>query len=326
MYAGFVFIFDGKMAGRGGVTTRLKSASLGETGVCEELQESCSDPMELLKRSMMEKMGELERELMEVRREVSGIVELKRELAVARKERDEIRVELEAAKHQLAELVGVKNDVGVLQDQTRIYREVVGKVDELRKIQEGEREERLKEREDREAQAVSMRQIIDEQMRAKDVMQKVRSVSPREARLESERCRSVRVSGLQETEAPLSTYQERQGSLRGELDRVLEVVCPGGHPPRVVEIRRLGDAARGSDRGPRPVLVRFDRESDARDVLANSWRLSRVDGLRRVFIDKDLSREERRRNWELRREAKERNEELTDEERTRYFFAVRRGR
>ena len=320
--AGFcLFTSHFKMSDRGGRATRSSNRGVNDDGCGLQTVETVED----LRKYMMEVVGELRKELEEARNEVRGTDELRQELAEAKRERNDLWEELRATKKQLEDLKNVKKEVGVLQEQSRSYSEVVGQVAVLRESQEGLQEERTKEREDRVAQAESMKAIMDEQKRAREEGQKSRSVSPREARLESERTRSVRVTGLPEVEASLPNYQERQGSLRRELDKILEVVCIGGQAPRVIDVRRLGGLGE-ADRGPRPVLVRFDKESEARDVLVNSWRLSKSEGLRRVYVDKDMSKEERRHAWELRREAKTKNEARTAEERACYFFAVRGGK
>ena len=95
----------------------------------------------------------------------------------------------------------------------------------------------------------------------------------------------------------------------------------------VLEIRRLGKYNPNMGvLNKRPVKVRFNSERTAMEVIALARKLRRVEGMKDVYINKDLSVPERTKLQKLRAKAREENEARSDKEAKNYFFAVRRGR
>ena len=95
----------------------------------------------------------------------------------------------------------------------------------------------------------------------------------------------------------------------------------------VLEIRRVGRYdANKKGLNKRPVKVRFNSERTAREVIAMARKLRRIDGMKELYINKNLSLPERIKVQELREKAREQNKARTEEEAVKYFFAVRRGR
>ena len=61
-------------------------------------------------------------------------------------------------------------------------------------------------------------------------------------------------------------------------------------------------------------------------MLHKSWKLKECAELKKVFIRRNMSEEEREKLKELLAEARERNEERSEEEREQFFWRIRNER
>ena len=225
--------------------------------------------------------------------------------------------EIHKLKQELEGEEGLKVKMGA---QQQSYSAVLKKVEGMDIIQAG----KLKEVE------VSLVKVMDEQKRVKEVETR-ELVRPRPKELkfmaeEGNRSRCVLVSGIKEPDMPTPT--ERRNHEKGVLRRIfdkLEDNSGGDLFSKIVETRRMGKYDPKAAKG-RPLKVRFDWESAARETLANAWKLSSDEELKGFYIDRDLSLEERRAEYELRKKARAKNNALSTEEKTKHFFVVRGGK
>ena len=146
-------------------------------------------------------------------------------------------------------------------------------------------------------------------------------------REECDRAKSIIISGIPEPN--IESMVKRQDHLRKVTLEVFDAIKDDEDRwmEDVLEIRRLGryDPNKGVQ-NKRPVKVRFNSERTAMEVIALARKLRRVEGMKDVYINKDLSVLERTKLQKLRAKAREENEARSDEEAKNYFFAVRRGR
>ena len=146
-------------------------------------------------------------------------------------------------------------------------------------------------------------------------------------REECERASSIIVTGI--SEPVIENIVKRQDYVQTAVYTVLDNIKEDDDRWKedVLEIRRVGrydPDKKGNNK--RPVKVRFNSERTAREVLAMANKLRWIDGMKGIYINKDMSLTERKNLQELREEARNLNENRTDEEAKKYFFAVRWGK
>lgn len=88
----------------------------------------------------------------------------------------------------------------------------------------------------------------------------------------------------------------------------------------LVEHTRLGKYEDGKDR---PIKLKFNTQAAAEFMLYSSWKLHSYEELKKVFIRRNMSEEEREKLREMITEAKDRNEERSEEEKEQFFWRVR---
>lgn len=146
-------------------------------------------------------------------------------------------------------------------------------------------------------------------------------------REECERANSVIISGISEPE--IESIVKRQDYIRKVVHKIFDSIKDPEDKwmEEVMEVRRVGRYdPNKKELNKRPIRVRFTSERIAREVIAMAKKLRKLDGMKEVYINKDLSLPERIKIQEQRVKAREQNENRTDEEAKKYFFAVRRGR
>ena len=124
-------------------------------------------------------------------------------------------------------------------------------------------------------------------------------------REECERATSVIISGI--SEPVIENIVKRQNYVHTAVFTILDNIKEDEDRWKddVLEIRRVGryDPEKKSSK-KRPVKVRFNSERTAREVLAMANKLRRIDGMKGIYINKDMSLAERKKQQELRVEAK----------------------
>ena len=116
-----------------------------------------------------------------------------------------------------------------------------------------------------------------------------------------EKKKTVVVFGLKEEHIPvLSEREKKEKHCVEELtDTVQEDTEVSGE---VEEICRLGKYTEG---GHCPVKIRFRSQTAAEEILTKIWKLSKTMKYKQVWVKKDMKKEERATENELRREVKE---------------------
>ena len=146
-------------------------------------------------------------------------------------------------------------------------------------------------------------------------------------REECDRAKSIIISGIPEPN--IESAVKRQDHLKKEIGKIFDAIKDPEDKwmEEVLDIKRLGKyiTEKGTS-NKRPVKVRFDQERTAREVIALAKKLSKVEEMKGIYINKDLSASERIKLRELRGKAREENESRSEEQARNYFFAVRRGK
>ena len=124
---------------------------------------------------------------------------------------------------------------------------------------------------------------------------------------EDDRKKNVVIHGL-DLNPTISDQDEQEKKLKKIADEcILEVLRSEANVEHLTILGKVGK----SDRAP-PILVKMKFSEDARLVLKNASRLSKVKDLRRVYITPDLTRVEREEQKKLRDDLKAKIMEFPD--------------
>ena len=114
---------------------------------------------------------------------------------------------------------------------------------------------------------------------------------------------------------------EREKEERKSLDEIISMVTEDDQAVGAVEeYFRIGSFEENKDR---PVRVKFATQAMAETVLNGAWRLSGSEKYKRVWINRDMDRQEREELKELVKEAKQKNSQRTEEEKEQFYWKVR---
>ena len=89
---------------------------------------------------------------------------------------------------------------------------------------------------------------------------------------------------------------------------------------QIEEVNRLGKYV---EKGVRPMKIRFCSQVAAETVLAKSWKLAEVNGMKEIWLRRDLNEEERSKQKELRDEVRAKNEARTQEEMSKFVWKLK---
>lgn len=120
-------------------------------------------------------------------------------------------------------------------------------------------------------------------------------------REECDRAKSIIISGIPEPN--IESMVKRQDHLRMVVLKVFDEIKDDEDRwmEDVLEIRRVGKYDSNKKAlNKRPVKVRFNSERTAMGVIAMAKRLRKVEGIKKIYINKDLSIPERIKLQELR--------------------------
>ena len=102
-------------------------------------------------------------------------------------------------------------------------------------------------------------------------------------------------------------YKDRQEHDRKMLLEMIGGLCGKDEQVKISQIfrlqRRQSQEAGEQDRRPRLLLVKFEKEESAEMLMRSRFGLREI-GFPNIFITKDLSKEERERQWKLREELR----------------------
>ena len=169
----------------------------------------------------------------------------------------------------------------------------------------------------------SFKQIVQEQVMGKDqaITEKVIKVikeKPEIVRDTVEKKKSLVIIGLKEEVMPVKSTRERNE--RVAVEKVIEEIQEEQDlVGEVEEVFRLGKYKEGTHR---PMKIRLRSQVAAETIAGKSWKLSRKEAFKDVWVRKDRSVEERNTIRELKKQANERNEARSDEEKKKFFWRV----
>ena len=169
----------------------------------------------------------------------------------------------------------------------------------------------------------SFRKILDSQQKAKDEMKnKVVSVIKEKEKLVRDtvdKVKCVVIFGI--TEEKIDNKIERETMEQGKVKEVLmQVVEENQTMTMVEEIHRIGKFEEGKNR---PVKVKFATQARAEEVVNNAWKLAGKEKFKKVWINKDMDRDERNVLKMLVEQAKQKNLERKEEEKEQFYYQVR---
>ena len=174
-----------------------------------------------------------------------------------------------------------------------------------------------------ETENTSFKQIVQEQVMGKDqaITEKVIKVikeKPEIVRDTVEKKKSLVIIGLKEEVMPVKSTRERNE--RVAVEKVIEEIQEEQDlVGEVEEVFRLGKYKEGTHR---PMKIRLRSQVAAETIAGKSWKLSRKEAFKDVWVRKDRSVEERNTIRELKKQANERNEARSDEEKKKFFWRV----
>lgn len=190
------------------------------------------------------------------------------------------------------------------------------KVKELNVIQEIWKKEKEEEK-------IDFRKIVEEQNAvSKSELSKevVRVIKEKQeiVRDAVEKKKTVVVFGMVEEHTP--AFNEREKKERNSVEDLFDVLQDNKElTEEIEEYRRLGRYQEG---GHRPIKIRLRSQVAAEELLVRAKRLARMEKYKKVWIKREMNREEREAEQELRQEAKEKNEARSEMEKKRFYWKV----
>ena len=122
-------------------------------------------------------------------------------------------------------------------------------------------------------------------------------------------------------EEKIMNRTEREQKEKDSLGEVMRLVTEDDQAVGAVEeFHRIGTFEEGKER---PMRVKFATQAMAETVINSTWRLSGVERYKRVWINRDMDRQEREELRELVEEARQKNSQRTEEERKQFYWKVR---
>ena len=114
---------------------------------------------------------------------------------------------------------------------------------------------------------------------------------------------------------------EREQKEKASLGEVFETVTEDEQAVKAIEeFHRIGQYEEGKDR---PIRVKFATQTMAEAVVSRAWRLASEEKYKKVWINRDMDRQEREELRELVEQAKQKNLQRTEEERGKFYWKVR---
>ena len=133
-----------------------------------------------------------------------------------------------------------------------------------------------------------------------------------------EKKKAVVVFGMFEEHTP--AFIEREKKEKKCIEDLLDVIQDNKElTTEIEECRRLGRYQEG---GNRPIKIRLRSQVAAEDLLVRARQLARTEKYKKVWIKREMNREEREAEQGLRQEAKEKNEARSEMEKKRFYWKV----
>ena len=252
----------------------------------------------------MNRLAKSESEQDELKNEIQSLKKELRKAYIMTSELEEENIELKKQLKKEAEEVKkckdeIKNSVNKVQEQHTVWTKT------------------QKENE------VSMKKILENQQKANvDIKEKVVKVIKEKERLVRDTVDKVKcivIFGVREDKETnrLERDLQEKEKVKGVLIEILE---DDQAMNTVEEFHRIGKYQEGKDR---PLKIKFVTQAKAEEVLSNAWKLAKKERFKRVWINKDMDREERDELKKLVEQMKQKNLERTEEEKEQFFYQVR---
>ena len=133
-----------------------------------------------------------------------------------------------------------------------------------------------------------------------------------------EKKKTVVVFGMVEEHTP--AFNERETKERKCVEDLFDVLQENKElTTEIEECRRLGRYQEG---GHRPIKIRLRSQVAAEDLLVRAKLLARTEKYKKVWIKREMNREEREAEQGLRQEAKEKNDARSEMEKKRFYWKV----
>ena len=133
-----------------------------------------------------------------------------------------------------------------------------------------------------------------------------------------EKKKTVVVFGMGEEHTP--AFNEREKKERKCVEDLFDVLQENKDlTQEIEECRRLGRYKEGSHR---PIKIRLRSQVAAEEILVKARQLARTEKYKKVWIKREMNREEREAEQGLRQEAKEKNDARSEMEKKRFYWKV----
>ena len=114
---------------------------------------------------------------------------------------------------------------------------------------------------------------------------------------------------------------EREQKEKEKVNEVLKEVIDENQPMGMVEeVYRIGKFEEGKYR---PIKIKFTTQARAEEVISNAPKLAGKEKFKKVWINRDMDRDERDVLKTLVEQAKQKNLERTEEEQEQFYYQVR---
>ncbi len=243
-----------------------------------------------------------ERENKKLREEVEKIVDLNvkysEEIQELKKENGKLRSMVE------------KKEVRI--DEGKIQSEVKGLVEKEVKSWKEEREQ----------EKIDMTEIIRKQQEEhdKEMAKKVVKIIKEKDNIVRDTVQKkmcLMVFGDKEKTISNKVLRERE-----ELQRAKEIIGKIVGDETDIQIEEVYRIGKYSEGGKRPMKIRLNTQAAAEYILRRTSLLRKIEGMKDIYIRREMNEEERNKVKELKEEAKTKNEERTQEQAERYMWRV----
>ncbi len=109
---------------------------------------------------------------------------------------------------------------------------------------------------------------------------------------------------------------------REELQRAKEIIGKIVGDETDIQIEEAYRIGKYSEGGKRPMKIRLNTQAAAEYILRRTSLLRKIEGVKDIYIRREMNEEERNKVKELKEEAKTKNEERTQEQAERYMWRV----
>ncbi len=109
---------------------------------------------------------------------------------------------------------------------------------------------------------------------------------------------------------------------REELQRAKEIIGKIVGDETDIQIEEVYRIGKYSEGGKRPMKIRLNTQAAAEYTLRRTSLLRKIEGVKDIYIRREMNEEERNKVKELKEEAKTKNEERTQEQAERYMWRV----